>query len=307
MTRPLPGDPGPFPGRVTLELTNRCNLNCSFCPRRYMEKERGFLDFDLACDLVREMAGHAPVTVVPFFRGESLLHPRWYDILKLIQDLNVGEIQFTTNASLLDRENSERVLDLGLSFISFSLDTLDPSLYEATRRGSNFNMVKHNVLEFLNLRDKLGVDTRVQVSAVETPLHRPGMDEFVGFWREHVDRVRVYTEHSSDGHPGSIDGPLPEFERRLPCHKPFTDMVVYWNGRAACCNHDWTRQVDGTPLGDVAESGIAGVWQGEPYARLRASHQCGGLDGVAPCDGCDHWKMYYMDAGYLGRTYEKRD
>ncbi|MUM77536.1 radical SAM protein [Pseudodesulfovibrio sp. F-1] len=306
MTRGLPGDPGSFPKRVTLELTNQCNLNCTFCPRRYMEKERGFLDFGLAQELIREMADHAPVTVVPFFRGESLLHPQWYESLKLIQELQVGEIQFTTNASLLDRKKSERVLDLGLSFISFSLDTLDPALYESSRRGSDYHLVMNNVLDFLELRDKLGVPTRVQVSAVETDLHRPGMDAFVEFWRDKVDRVRIYAEHSSDGHPGSIDEPLPEFEERLPCHKPFTDMVVYWNGQTACCNHDWTRLVDGTPLGNVAELGIANVWRGEAYARLREAHRCGAFDGVTPCVGCDHWKMYYMNAGYLGRTYDKR-
>lgn len=306
MTERLPGDPGLFPQRVTLELTNRCNLNCTFCPRQYMEKERGFLDYGLARELIREMAEHAPVAVVPFFRGESLLHPQWYDILKLIQELHVGEIQFTTNASLLNQENRERVLDLDLSFISFSLDTVDPALYMSSRRGSDFNNVMGNVLEFLKLRDERGVSTQVQVSAVETQLHKPGMDAFVAFWRDKVDRVRVYAEHSSDGHPGSIDEPLPEFDRRLACHKPFSDMVVYWNGQTACCNHDWTRQVNGSPLGDVSKVGIAGVWRGEAYARLRAAQRCGQLDGVTPCDGCDHWKMYYMDAGFLGRTYAKR-
>ena len=51
---------------------------------------------------------------------------------------------------------------------------------------------------------------------------------------------------------------------------------------------------------------LFGVWRGEAYARLRAAQRSGQLDGVTPCDGCDHWKMYYMDAGFLGRTYAKR-
>ncbi|WP_147818802.1 radical SAM/SPASM domain-containing protein [Salidesulfovibrio onnuriiensis] len=301
----LPGDPGRFPTRVTLELTNRCNLNCTFCPRCYMEKERGFLDTALAKELLNEMAGHAPVAFVPFFRGESLLHPQWFEILSLAQEKAVGEIQFTTNASLLSSENIERILDLDLAFISFSLDTRDPELYNASRRGADFEKTMQNVLDFVRRRDERGVGTQVQVSAVETPEHKPGMDAFVDYWRPIVDRVRVYVEHSTDGKPGSIDEPLPDFEKRLPCFKPFSDMVVYWNGQVACCNHDWTRLVDGSPLGDVSKDGIAGVWQGEPYVELRKKHLQASLDGVNPCDGCDHWKMYYMKSGYLGRTYAR--
>jgi MoaA/NifB/PqqE/SkfB family radical SAM enzyme len=305
MTHALPGDAGDFPGRITLELTNRCNLNCTFCPRRYMEKERGFMDTALAMRLLDEMAEHSPVAVVPFFRGESLLHPEWFDILCHSQKASVGEIQFTTNASLLTPENAEKILDLELSFISFSLDTVDETLYNASRRGANYGQTLKNVLNFLERRDARGVKTRVQVSAVETPEHQPGMDAFVEFWRDRADRVRVYVEHSADGQPGSIDQPMQEFDNRLPCHKVFTDMVVYWNGQVACCNHDWTRQVNGTPLGDVSKDGMAKVWQGDAYRALRQAHASGVLDGVAPCNGCDHWKMYYTKAGFLGRTYCK--
>lgn len=270
-----------------------------------MEKERGFMDTGLAKLLIDEMMAHSPVSIVPFFRGESLLHPDWFEILQHAQQKSVGDIQFTTNASLLTPENIEKVLDLKLAFISFSLDTVDSELYNSSRLGADYDQTMNNVLEFLKRRDKRCVKTEVQVSAVETPEHRPGMKAFVEYWQTKADRVRVYVEHSTDGFPGSIDEKLPVFESRQPCHKPFTDMVIYWNGQVACCNHDWTRQVDGTPLGDIANDGIAAVWNGEPYKAFRQTHLDCQLDGVKPCSGCDHWKMYYMKDGYLGRTYRK--
>lgn len=297
-------NPGPFPARVTLELTNRCNLSCRFCPRTLMERARGDMDTALAKRLLEEIAAHAPVAVVPFFRGESLLHPHWFAILAHAKALGAGEIQFTSNASLLDEQATERLLDLELPFVSFSLDTVDPALYNQTRRGADFAATRANVLHFLKRRAERGSQTVVQASAVATPAHEPGMQAFVDYWLPLVDRVRVYVEHSADGQPGSIQAELDEFPRRLPCRKPFTDMVVYWNGQAALCNHDWTRQVDGAPLGDVAELGIAGVWNSPAYAAVRQAHQDGELDAVAPCRGCDHWKMYHMENGFLGRLYE---
>jgi len=300
----LPKDPGAFPGRITLELTNRCNLHCSFCPRRLMEKRRGFMDTELAKRLLREMAGHAPVAVVPFFRGESLLHPEWFEILSYAKELGVGEIQFTSNASLLTPEVAERLLDLALPFISFSLDTVDADLYNGSRCGADFETTRANVLHFLKRKQERGVATQVQASAVGTPAHQPGMQAFVDYWLPKVDRVRVYVEHSSDGKPGSIGQGLPQFKRRLPCHKPSTDMVIYWSGEVALCNHDWTRLVDGTPLGDVARDGIAQVWRSPAYQAVRQAHMEGSLEGLAPCHGCDHWKMYHLSGGFLGQLYE---
>jgi len=268
-----------------------------------MEKARGFMDTDLAKRLLREMADHAPVTVVPFFRGESLLHPDWFEILKYAQDLHVGEIQFTSNASLLTPPVVERLLDLDLPFISFSLDTVDPDLYNGSRCGADFETTRANVLHFLKRKQERAVRTQVQASAVGTPAHAPGMQNFVDYWLPRVNRVRVYVEHSGDGKPGSIGSGLPEFSRRLPCHKPCTDMVVYWNGEVALCNHDWTRLADGESLGDVSRDGIAQVWRSPAYEAIRTAHAAGTVNGITPCQGCDHWKMYHMDGGFLGQIY----
>lgn len=298
-----PPQSGDFPNRVTLELTNRCNLSCTFCPRCHMEPERGFLDTGLAKRLLKEMSLHAPVAVVPFFRGESLLHAEWFEIMAYARELNFGEIQLTTNASLLDPKNADKILDLELPFISFSLDTVDAELYNHARRGANFEVTTKNVLTFLEMANKRNSPTEVQVSAVETEAHKPGMQAFVDFWQPKVNRVRVYTEHSGDGNPGSINEELPDFESRKPCFKPFNDMIIYWNGQVAVCNHDWNRIVNGTPLGDVNETTIRDIWCSPAYETIRRQHMEAGLDGVSPCENCDHWKMYYMPSGVMGKTH----
>jgi len=293
-----------FPRRITLELTNRCNLSCVFCPRRLMEKHQGFLELDLARKLIDEMAGNPPVTLVPFFRGEPLLHPHWYAILSYARERGIGPIQFTTNATLMDREAVEGILDLGLDFISFSMDTVDKELYERTRLRADYNKVLENILFLLDLKEKRSLEKPiVQVSAVETALHKEGMKDFVSFWKPKVDVVRVYVEHSKDGHPGSIDEKLPTFERREPCFKVFTDLVIYWDGEAGICNHDWI-PAERTPIGNVREESIAEIWTSSRYSEIRSSHLDGDLANETPCDFCDHWKMYYLPDGFLGSCYK---
>ena len=294
---------GSFPERITLELTNKCNLSCTFCPRRLMDQHQGFLEIDLAKRLLDQMAENLPVALVPFFRGESLLHPDWVEILFYAKQRGIGPIQFTTNATLMDRRAAEAILDLELDFISFSMDTIDPALYHHTRRGANYQQVLGNILSLLELRERRGLGMpEIQISAVETPSYRPGTDAFIAFWKPKVDRVRIYVEHSQDGHPGSIAESLPSFERRLPCRKVFTDMVIYWDGEVALCNHDWTRDL-AHKMGSVKDAAIKSVWQSDRYQAVRLAHNTGEVASESPCNFCDHWKMYYLPEGCLGEVY----
>jgi len=299
-----PPKPGFFPRRITLELTNRCNLNCTFCPRKLMEKNYGDISVSMAFHLIDQMSEHLPVTLVPFFRGEPLLHHSWRTIIRYAKKRGIGPIQMTTNGNLLDENAAMSMIELGVDFLSFSVDTVDPALYEKHRRGGHYESVVQNIQRLVSLRRKLnGSQPTIQVSAVATDSYRSGIDNFIRFWQPFVDRVRIYYEHSKDNNPGSIVEPLPLFTHRLPCWKPFTDMVIYWDGGVALCNHDWTRKKDQL-LGRADEEPLAEIWQKGLYLEIRDAHLKGNVNHISPCDGCDHWKMYYLKEGYLGRVYE---
>jgi radical SAM protein with 4Fe4S-binding SPASM domain len=296
-----------FPGRITLELTNNCNFNCTFCPRRLMSQELGFMSIDLARKLIDEMAAHLPVTLVPFFRGEPLLHPGWDRILQYAKTRGIGPIQLTTNGSLLTEAAAAQIVNLEVDFISFSLDTVDPQLYEKSRRGSRYEYVVNNILKFISLKQRNGkLLPEVQVSAVETEEHKPGMDDFISFWRNKVDRVRIYAEHSTGDHPGNIGEELPSFTTRKACFKPFEELVVLWNGDVALCNHDWNRE-GSARIGNLYDMSIEEIWQSDRYTELRDKHRTGDLKGETVCENCDHWKMYHIQDGFIGKLYKPYD
>jgi MoaA/NifB/PqqE/SkfB family radical SAM enzyme len=121
-----------FPNRLTLELTNHCNYSCVMCPARIDPGQpRGFMDSGLFRRLVDEAAEHPPVALVPFFRGESLMHPHILELLCYAKSKGLGPIQLASNAALLDESMAKGLLDAGLDFISFSLDSGSPE----NRRG----------------------------------------------------------------------------------------------------------------------------------------------------------------------------
>lgn len=293
-----------FPERLTIELTNDCNLACVMCPRLDMSKNLGYMDIGLYKKIIDEAKAHTPVTLVPFFRGESLLHPDFFEMIDMAKNAGLKPIQLTTNAMLLTEELSKKLIEAEIDFISFSVDVLGEEAYKRVRLGGDYQLVMGNIDTFLETRKALGKTLpEVQVSTVETKENTESLDEFIDYWQGKVDRMRVYPEHSTDGSFGSLKGyELPTFDRRLPCRKVFTDMVVYWNGDVAVCNHDWGRKEF---IGNVAENTIAEIWNGEKYKEIRTRHMDGTLDSDPTCAHCDHWKMYYTDEGRIGKLHKK--
>lgn len=293
-----------FPERITVELTNRCNLSCTFCPRQHLSMPQGFMRNELFKHIVDECARHLPVALVPFFRGESLLHPDFIPLMEYAKRKGLGPIQITTNAMLLDAQMAEHLVAIGTDFINISLDTLNPDVYEKSRRGACYEKVVENVLRLIEIKNTSGAALPViQISGVDIEEYHPYKEAFIAYWRTRADRVRIYVEHSREGRFGSVE---PTSDRsnqtRRACHKPFTDLVVYWNGDVALCNHDWNRQ---DRLGNVANTSIATIWTGERYQDIRTDHLARQQRLEALCRECDHWMTYYVDHGILGELYEK--
>lgn len=273
------------------------------CPRHLMETNLGIMSVELFQRIVDEMAQHPGTALVPFFRGESLLHPKCVELLTYAKEQGIAPIQFTTNATLLTPEKSRALVDMGLDFISFSVDSIDPEAYTQIRTGASLDAVLRNIEFFCDYREQRGAGLpEIQVSVVRTAATAGQIPQFVEYWQQRVDRVRVYEEHSQDGNFGSlVNGERGEFAHRLACHKPFTDLVIYWDGKVALCNHDWTRE---KPLGDVDEQSIEEIWQSESYRSVRQAHVEDHEHLEDLCKNCDHWQTFYLPQGQIGELYE---
>lgn len=108
-----------FPDRITVELTNRCNVSCTFCPRQSVDMKIGYMSMELYKKIVDEAAKHLPVKLVVFFRGESLLHPQFIECVEYAKKRGIGPIQYATNAFEMTKDMADKLLETGIDFISF--------------------------------------------------------------------------------------------------------------------------------------------------------------------------------------------
>ena len=289
-----------FPSRVIVELTNKCNLKCKMCPRNYLDAKSGFMQSKLFKKIIDEMALFDSKILVPFFRGESLLHPQFAKFISYAKKKKNIQIQLATNATLLDEKTADKFLKLNIDFISFSLDSVKKQAYEKIRRGACYDEVIENINNFIEKKKKLRLELpEIQVSIVKTQENHHFIDEFINHWINKVDRVRVYYEHSQDGTFGKLESSNLSLKKRRLCLKPLTDMVVYWDGTVALCCHDWQRREE---LGTLNKSTMKDIWNSRSYHKIRIMHYKNKITDSA-CKNCDQWICYHSPIGIIGELY----
>jgi radical SAM protein with 4Fe4S-binding SPASM domain len=226
-----------------------------------MTYPQGYMYPELFQKIITELPKET--VIVPFYRGESLLHRDFPQFMAELKKFKA--IQLATNGDYLNKTNQQAILN-NVTFLSISLHD-----YRLPNRT--------NYLPFLKeCRDK-GLTT--QVSILETLVSPSKKKQFKRIWLKHVNRVRIYKEHSVNGF-GSMNGT--ETPHGMPCSKPLDEMVVYWDGNIGLCNHDWNNQ---TPMGNVILSSIKDVWQGIEYKTVRLQHENGKRHLVRTCQDCD--------------------
>lgn len=118
---------------VGIEPTNLCNFKCVMCyhgNNEYAEEAKPLknMEWDIFLKVLSDLknwtddAGEKIKLLKLYDLGEPLLHPRFCDMLKAVKDADVAEqVEITTNASLLTREISEKLVEHGLDIIRISV------------------------------------------------------------------------------------------------------------------------------------------------------------------------------------------
>ncbi len=110
-----------MPNKAFLEITNACNLSCSFChgtkrPIRYMNRA----EFTNAATQIRPFADYLYFHLM----GEPLLHPLLGDFLAIAGELGFRVI-LTTNGTLLDKRRDVLLSAPALHKVSISVHSLE--------------------------------------------------------------------------------------------------------------------------------------------------------------------------------------
>ena len=212
--------------------------------------------------------------IVPFFRGESMLHPQFDTMMEKLQSFET--VQLATNGDFLDDYTQKTILN-ACSFVSLSLHEY--------RLPNQTDWAK-----FLLSAKNEGVTT--QVSILENLIPPSKKQIFIDSWLKHAGRVRIYVEHS---HIGYGDTTLNIQDDGQPCSRPFTEIACYWDGKVALCCQDWNNLMS---IGNLNSESLVDVWRNQAYEEIRRKHRIGKRNEVQSCMNCHQW------IPFIGELYE---
>ena len=137
-----------------LEVTNRCNLLCTTCPRTYVELEP---PADMSWELFTSIVDQSPglQRAVLHGVGEPMLVKALPQMVRYLKDRGVY-VLFNTNGTLLTERNGRALIDAGLDELRVSLDASNPSSYLAVRGKNYFARILHNVRQFRDIQEREG-------------------------------------------------------------------------------------------------------------------------------------------------------
>jgi radical SAM protein with 4Fe4S-binding SPASM domain len=179
--------------------------------------------------------------------------------------------------------------------IDVSLDAYTKRTYEKIRKRGRFDVVTANLRRLVELRDALGSPTRIMTSIIR---QKEALDEVEAF-REHwggiVDEVLVRGLNTDLGIVNVAETYFRDDLVRWPCPQFWKRVTINHLGQVRFCVEDWRNH---GVVGDVRESTIAEIWQGELYRRFRELHAAGRWGEMTMCRKCLDWQHMEWDHGF---------
>lgn len=254
---------------ANLELTNHCNLKCSFCPtgNGLLQRSRGFMQPEV---FRRALAGAGPLEFVLLFQwGESLLHPQFGPLAREAAESGARTL-VTTNGTLLDERRVETLLEARLDRVTVSVD--GDSETHARIRGVPLRQTLDGLERLLRERDARGSATAIDVSMVVSPETECAAGSFRSQFEGRVDRVQQIPL-------------LTRGERRTRCREPWRGgLVVLQDGTVTICCVDHEGAL---AVGHVKRDRLRDLWNGKGMQDIRRRHVEGNLPPI--CAGCSEY------------------
>jgi radical SAM protein with 4Fe4S-binding SPASM domain len=154
-----------------VELTPRCNVDCTYCYNVWKQDDypQGELSGPGFVELLEGLIAETEPEGITLSGGEPLLHPDLLDIASFLARRNV-RTGIATNGTLLDETMARKLVDSGVGYFEISLVSTDEGTYGRLTRDDRLADVRRAILNVRSLRARLSVSfvaTRLNMSDVE--------------------------------------------------------------------------------------------------------------------------------------------
>jgi len=279
------------PGELLVELTNSCNLACLMCPHSKMKRSRGVMSQELFRKIIDQAEDLNIRSIKLAGLGEPLLDKDIADKIAYAKKKNLS-VKMFTNGMLLNRQRAQQLVGSGVDEIFISIDGGSQAVQERLRKGSNFSQIRDNLSNLKRVRQETkAAGKKIPVVVITVTYQEANKKErklIKETWGNLVDRIRLFPIHN-----WNVDVKAPQRPSQ-PCHLPFFQMAICWDGRVALCCIDYECNHQ---MGDVTKGSISSIWQGDALMGVRKSHLACNSESIALCRACSMLPNWFFSAG----------
>ena len=259
-------EPCEFPFLVDIELTNHCNLKCSFCGQQAMTREKGFISEGTFQKIIDECELHN--TPVRFIRwGEPFLHEKIIDFCKYTKSKDLP-LHITNNGLAIKESDMNALIDMGVDSLVFSFQGTTKEQYEIMRNNKQYDKLKSNILKLIKIRGGKSKPF-IHISTTITKESEMEIENFVNFWGHIVDFVSIGKTNLSRMPDQKIKSAEAVEKIKIlrkqetikkdytPCNEVYQKLSVNWDGKVTCCCGDYD---DFLIVGNISDDTLYNIW-----------------------------------------------
>jgi radical SAM protein with 4Fe4S-binding SPASM domain len=270
-----------MPLSVGIELTNNCNLNCPECASGsgQMLRDRGYIDIELFNKVIKELNLYL-FNINLYFQGEPMLHPKLFLFLDNSRAIHTT---ISTNGHFLSVENSEKLVQSGLSKLIISLDGMDQGTYSGYRINGEITTVLDGIRNISSARLKYGSSLKVEIQFIVNRLNEHHIPEVTMFAKSVKAKLKLKSMQINT--PDDIEKWLPQQEKfrrykvkdgkyilknSFPdrCARLWFNPVITWDGNVIPCCFDKDAEY---VMGNLNSDSFREIWEGPKYRMFRKS------------------------------------
>jgi len=285
-----------FPITVSLELRNRCNLNCVMCYKKHHSQPEAQLDLDVLEKLMKECKENKLPSMILGLGSETLIYQ---DIDKAVDIIKKGEVMdifFGTNGVLLNDEIIEKIIKNKISRVEISVDAASSETYNKVRRVPVFEKVEENINKLVEAKKIFKSDLPViRLCFVVMDVNKHETQKFIDKWKDKADYIdfQRMVDFSKIDEPGEVDR---EIIKNSFCSAPFYSLNVWANGDVSpCCTFYGRRLV----IGNIHNKTLKEIWNGSEMKKIREQIETKKFNPI--CQKC----LYFRDKNLIDKNFNE--
>jgi radical SAM protein with 4Fe4S-binding SPASM domain len=289
------------PLTIHLELTNRCNFKCKFCPESFDNYENivggyKFLTLPQFKNISNQISELGAIKVLRLWiMGEPLLNKELPAMIRHAKEKKISEkIEVTTNASALTKNIADELIDSGLDVLKISIYGIDEKHNEITQSNITPEKIRNNIEYFVG-KNKINNRIKVVIKLID-PINKQQVKIFKELYNELADELVIEDPHTwTDSEDFGILKNVYSVEQlqnkirnksKSVCSFPFYTLAIHSDGEVSVCCVDWEKK---TSIGNCFENTLSQLWNSDKLYDFRKNHINRNTINLPACNTCDYF------------------